>query len=247
MTTAALEPYQLIDRDIFLDTTSDQYVMRVRDMDITQKPREKMQSFGPETLSQSELLAVLLGVGTKREEVMAMSDRILKEYGERALLHEKNPNRLSETLQIPFGKACQIIAALELGRRFYEKRSGKPRVVRTPEQAFEYFKNMADLQKEQLRGLYLNSRFQVIREEVISTGSLTASIIHPREVFQPAIEHGAAAIIIAHNHPSGSVRPTSSDNLVTQQLINASEILGIDLLDHIIISGNHYKSIIGGE
>ena len=100
------------------------------------------------------------------------------------------------------------------------------------------------MKKEQLRGLYLNARYQVIHEEVISVGSMTSSIVHPREVFQPAIEYGAAAVIIAHNHPSGRLEGTYADAEVTERLMVAGKILGIDLLDHLVIAGASYKSIV---
>lgn len=160
----------------------------------------------------------MLGVGTKKEEVLGMSSRILQEYGERALVNERNPQRLADALDIPVAKACQIVASFELGRRFYQKRAGKPIYVRTSKQAFEHLKSMGSLQKEQLRGLYLNSRYQVIHEETISIGSLTANIVHPREVFKPALEYGAVAVIIAHNHPSGALEPTKDDIVATEQL-----------------------------
>jgi DNA repair protein RadC len=119
--------------------------------------------------------------------------------------------------------------------------------VRTAAQAFGHLHEMGNLQKEQLRGLYLNSRFQVIHEEIISIGSLTANIVHPREVFQPALEYGAVAVIVAHNHPSGSLEPTRADIEATDQLINAGKVLGIELLDHLIIAGEAYKSCSEGE
>ena len=102
---------------------------------------------------------------------------------------------------------------------------------------------MGDLSKEHLRGVYLNSHYRVIHDEVISVGSLTANIVHPREVFRPAIEHAAAAFIIAHNHPSGNIKPTISDIEITDQLIKSGKILGIELLDHVIIGKNKYFSI----
>ena len=116
--------------------------------------------------------------------------------------------------------------------------------VRTAKQAFEYMKSLGTSQKEQLRGLYLNSRYQVIHDEVISVGSLTSNIVHPREVFQPAIERGAVAIIIAHNHPSGRLEPTSADISVTEQLLVAGEVLGIELLDHLVITSGKFLSIM---
>jgi DNA repair protein RadC len=118
--------------------------------------------------------------------------------------------------------------------------------VRNAKQAYQYFKDMGDNQKEQLRGLYLNSRYQVIRDEVISVGSLTSNIVHPREVFRPAIEYGAIAVILAHNHPSGRLEPTMADLEITEQLVSAGKLLGIDLLDHLIITSSRHVSIMDG-
>jgi DNA repair protein RadC len=203
-----------------------------------------MLAHGPKDLSLAELVAILLGTGTRREEVMSMAYRILREYGERAIMEETNPLHLSEALDIPVSKASQLVASFEIGRRFYESRAGKPVVVRTAAQAYQHLKGMADLQKEQLRALYLNSRYQVVHEETVSVGSLTANIVHPREIFQPAIEYGAAAVIVAHNHPSGLLEPTEADRDVTHQLRACGVLLGIELLDHLIITGEHYLSIM---
>jgi DNA repair protein RadC len=103
---------------------------------------------------------------------------------------------------------------------------------------------MGHLQKEQLRGLYLNSRYQVIHEEIISIGSVTANIVHPREVFQPALEYSAVAVIVAHNHPSGVAEPTADDVAATNQLVAAGKVLGVDLLDHLIITNDTFTSLI---
>lgn len=241
---SATKPYSLVDADLITHDEGARYILRVRDLPLEDKPREKMMAFGPSNLTHAELMAVLLGVGTRKEEVLAMSHRILREYGERAILNEKNPKALAEALDIPIAKACQIIASLELGRRFYQDKAGKPVFVRTAQQAFEHLKSMGHLQKEQLRGLYLNSRYQVIHEEVISIGSLTANIVHPREVFKPALEQSAVAVIIAHNHPSGSLEPTRDDIETTHQLIAAGHMLGIDLLDHLVIAGEGFTSVI---
>lgn len=238
------EPYTMADTDIVIGEGETRYVLRVRDLPDADKPREKMLLLGPANMTHAELVAILLGVGTRKEEVMAMASRIVREYGERAIVNEKNPQRLAETLEIPLSKACQIVASFELGRRAYQNRAGKPLYVRTASQAYEHLKSMGSLQKEQLRGLYLNSRYQVIHEELISVGSLTANIVHPREVFQPALEHGAVAVIIAHNHPSGVTEPTGDDILATKQLVAAGKVLGIDLLDHLIIANETFISLI---
>lgn len=247
MNTTTLEPYALTDTESVMGEAPGRYILRVKDRAENDKPREKMLAGGPNALSIPELVAVLLGVGTKKEEVMEMATRILKQYGERAIVNETNPKRLAETLEIPEHKACQIVASFELGRRFFEQRSGRAVFVSTAQQAYDYLKDMGQMKKEQLRGLYLNSRYQVVHEEVISVGSLTSNIVHPREVFQPAIEYGAAAVIIAHNHPSGKLEATYADNEVTERLLVASKILGIDLLDHIVIAGDSYASIIAAN
>ncbi|HSH55312.1 MAG TPA: DNA repair protein RadC [Candidatus Limnocylindrales bacterium] len=238
--------YALSDHDAVLHH-GDGYVLRVRDLPDADRPREKLLAHGPGGLSTAEIVAILLGVGTRREDVMVMARRILKEYGESALMHESKPQKLADTLHIPLAKACQLVASFELGRRFYQTRSGKPMYVRTAQQAYEYLSNIGSSPKEQLRALYLSSRYQVIHEEVVSIGSLTANIVHPREVFQPAIEYGAVAVIIAHNHPSGSFEPTGADLDVTEQLLEGGKLLGIELLDHLIITQTSYISIIGGS
>lgn len=236
------DAYTMVDNDMVIGEGDTRYVLRVRDLPLADKPREKLLSAGPGNLTHAELIAVLLGVGTRREEVMSMAHRVVREYGEQAIVNERDPQRLAETLDIPVTKACQIVASFELGRRAYQQKAGKPVYIRTAEQAFEHLKSMGHLQKEQLRGLYLNSRFQVIHEEIISIGSLTANIVHPREVFQPAIEYGAVAVIVAHNHPSGSLEATEDDRRATAQLKDAGQVLGIDLLDHLIIAGDTFTS-----
>jgi DNA repair protein RadC len=239
--------YQLADRDKLIGERETEYVLRVRDLPLDEKPREKLSKLGPSNLTMAELVAILLGVGTKKEEVLSMAQRILRDYGESAIINETSPQRLASALDIPLVKACQLIAGFEIGRRYFDKRAEKSTYIHTPAQAYEYLRGISAGHKEQLRGLYLNSRYQVIHDEVISVGSLTANIVHPREVFQPAIEHGAVAILIAHNHPSGSLEPTVADNQVTKQLKEAGTILGIDLLDHLIITHNKYISIIEEE
>jgi DNA repair protein RadC len=243
-TLALPKSYQFTDTDIVIGEGDTQYALKVRDLPLEEKPREKLLAFGPTNLSHAELIAILLGVGTRKEEVMGMATRILHEYGEKTILNETNPQRLADSLQIPLTKACQIVASFELGRRFYQEKGGKPLFVRTAKQAFDHLKSMGDLQKEQLRGLYLNSRYQVIHEEIISIGSLTANIVHPREVFQPALEHSAVALIIAHNHPSGNLEPTKDDITTTAQLVAAGKVLGIELLDHLIIANDTFISLL---
>jgi DNA repair protein RadC len=221
-----------------------QYNLGVRDLALVDRPREKLIAHGSFLLSSPELLAIILNTGTKKEEVLTMAKRLLHEYGEKGILSQTKPTELAKELDIPLVKACQIIACFELGKRFFQNTTQGLAVVRTAKQAFSYFKDMGNLTKEHLRGIYLDSHYRVIHDEVISVGSLTANIIHPREVFRPAIERSAAALIIAHNHPSGSAEPTESDIEITKQLVEAGKIMGIDLLDHLIISKNNFTSIL---
>jgi DNA repair protein RadC len=244
--TIANRPYGLQDRDLVFSETgpSNNYVLRVKDMPDDERPRERLAKYGPSSLSVAELVSVVWGVGNRKEDVLAMAKRALKEYGEKTISHELDPKRLAAAADIPLTKACQVVASFELGRRFYASQAGRPAQVRNAKQAYQYLKSMGLIQKEQLRGLYLNSRYQVVHDEVISIGSLTSNIVHPREVFQPAIERGAVALILGHNHPSGRVEATNADIQVTEQLIAAGDILGIELLDHLIITANRYVSIM---
>lgn len=255
-TTYASSSYTLRDTDLIFgpdntksqqDSSLNPYILRVRDLPDDDKPREKLLNGGAKQLTVPELIAILWGVGTKKEDVLAMARRTTSEYGEKALATTDSPVKLAEATNIPLTKACQIVAGFELGRRFYSSKNGNPVFIRNAQQAYEHLKGIAGSQKEQLRGLYLNSRYQVVHDEVISIGTLTSNIVHPREVFQPAIEYGAIAVIIAHNHPSNNPTPTSDDLTITSQLVTAGKILGIDLLDHLVIANDTFISIIGDK
>lgn len=236
--------YTIENNDLILDNELDEYVLRIRDMPHEEKPREKMIAYGVDVLTVNELLAVVINVGTKKEGVIALSSRILKEYGSKGIIRERDPKKLSADLNIPLVRACQIAACFELGRRFFKHNPSSKAIIRGPREAYRYFKDMAKLSKEQLRGIYLNTHYCVIHDEVISIGSLNANVIHPREVFKPALEYSAAAIIIAHNHPSGIAEPSKADREVTQRIFNAGKILGVDLIDHIIVTKNTFISLL---
>lgn len=237
--------YRMPQTEHIVSSTNERtYQLTVRDLPLEEKPREKLLKYGPSTLSMAELLAILFNVGTTKEEVLTMSTRLLKEYGEKAIAEQRDPKKLQETLNIPIVKACQLVASFELGRRIFDTTSLRQQVfIRTAEQVFDHLKDMRELPKEQLRGLYLNTHYGLVHEEVISLGTLTASIIHPREVFSPALSYGASAVILAHNHPSGVATPSEADLEVTKQLVEAGKILGITLLDHIVVTKSSFTSI----
>ncbi len=236
-----MNSYTLSHREII--TGERKYVWKIRDMRPEDKPREKMMSLGVTSLSVAELMAIVLGTGTKKEEIMQMSSRIVRDYGDKMMLNYKNPEILAKEFDIPIGKAAQIIACIELGKRFFQRNDSFAPILRSGKEVFEYAREMGSLTKEHLRGIYLNVDYKVIHDETISIGTLDANIIHPREVLKPAIEYSAAGIILIHNHPSGNIEPSAQDLEVTNQLVEAGKIVGIDIIDHIIITRNAYKSI----
>jgi DNA repair protein RadC len=241
-----MQTYSIKSSDLLLDLPEIRgraYVLKLRDLPPDEKPREKLLALGPSALSVSELIAVVIGTGTKREDVRSMSQRILREYGERSLVGNVNPQTLSKDLDIPLGKALQIAACAELGRRFFQNNERGLATVRTSQDVFEYLKDMRDLSKEHLRGLYLNNQHKVIHDEVISIGTIDTNIVHPREVFKPALEYSAVAVILAHNHPSGSLEPSGADIEITKQLVQSGKIMGIQLLDHLIVTKDAFISV----
>ncbi|MES2135329.1 MAG: DNA repair protein RadC [Patescibacteria group bacterium] len=241
--THARVHYRMKSGTLTLDNPERRYILKVRDMPLDEKPRERLLAHGPSALSIQELLAVILSTGTKKEEVMAMATRIMKEYGEKSLMSQKSAKELASNLDIPLGKALQIIATAELGRRFFSKNEHASPTLRTAREVFGYTQDMRTLSKEHLRGIYLNSHYKVIHDEVVSIGTLDSNIIHPRDIFRPALEYSAAALILVHNHPSGIATPSDADVSVTEQIIKAGALLGIDLIDHIIVTKDGFKSV----
>lgn len=242
MTTTAT--YAIQNNDLVLDNHLGQRVYRVRDLPAELRPREKLLTQGPAALSVQELLAIVLVNGTVKEEVLTMTHRILTEYGERNVLNALDPKLLAKQLDLPEGKAMQIVAAGELGRRFFKGTRDGAVVIRTAGDVYEHVSDMRRLPKEHLRGLYLNGHYQLVHDETISIGTVDSNLVHPREVFRPAIAYGAAGVILVHNHPSGKTEPSASDRMVTEQLMEAGKLLGIDLVDHVIVTDGSFASVL---
>ncbi len=238
-----MQTYAIHPNVMFLDRPYREYPLTIHDLPADEKPREKLLSQGPGALSLKELLAVVLVTGTVKEDLLEMSSRLIRDYGEKSILSELNPAKLSKEMDIPIVKACQIVATGELGRRLYDHRESGFTTIRSAKDVYEYLQDMRNLPKEHLRGLYLNSHSRIIRDEVISIGTVNSNMIHPREVFRAAIESNSAAIVLAHNHPSGEANPSAEDIEVTKQLVEAGKILGITLLDHVIIAKDTFVSI----
>jgi DNA repair protein RadC len=217
-------------------------IYRIKDMNPEEKPREKIEKQGPRALQNHELLAIILGRGSKKEDVLALSRRIIEDYGEKSISHETDVKKFSEALSITKIQACQIIAVFALGRRFFGK-ARRDVYLNSPRDVFDYLKGTARLEKEVMHGLYVDVKNKLLRDVTISIGTLNYSIAHAREVFKPAIAVSAAGIILAHNHPSGDPAPSKEDVNLTRQMKKVSEIIDIELLDHVIIGNGKYRSM----
>ena len=237
--------YVIPDTTLLLSHTDYEYPLMIRDLPHDEKPREKLLAHGPEALSVRELAVVLMVTGTSKEGILDMAGRLVKDYGEKNIFAERDASRLSRDMGLPLVKACQIVACGELGRRLYGGNSdGGFTTIRTARDVFDHVSDMRGLTKEHLRGLYLNSHNRVIRDEVISIGTVNANLIHAREVFRTAIECNAVAIILVHNHPSGEAGASAEDIAVTESLVKAGKIVGIRILDHVIVTKDGFSSVL---
>jgi len=214
--------------------------VKIQDLPKVDRPREKLEQYGPERLSNSELLAVILRTGTKGMNVVELSQKILRKFNGTRLA-DAPVAELKATFGLGAAKACEIAACFELGRRLLQ--SKKSVLLLTPQDVWNELKDIRDNKKEHFVVFFLDSRNQEIKRDIVSVGTLDASIIHPREVFEPAIRHLAAQVIIAHNHPSGDPEPSVEDVAITKKLTEAGKLLGIELLDHIIVTKSVFLSL----
>ena len=218
--------------------------LMIRDFPEDERPRERFKKHGPQSLSNHELIAILLRTGTKEESVLQLSNRLLTQFEGLRLLKGATLEEMTEIKGIGQTKAIQILAAVELGRRVSNLAFNERYVIRSPEDGANYMMNdMRFLSQEHFVCLYLNTKNQVIHKQTIFIGSLNASIVHPREVFREALKRSAASIIALHNHPSGDPAPSREDIEVTKRLSECGKIIGIDLLDHLIIGENKFVSL----
>lgn len=218
--------------------------LMIRDFPQDERPRERFISSGPESLSNHELIAILLRTGTKDESVLQLSNRLLTSFEGLRLLKTATLEEITSIKGIGQAKAIQILAAVEIGRRIANLNNNDRYVIRSPEDGANFVMNdMRFLSQEHFVCLYLNTKNQVLHKKTIFIGSLNASIVHPREVFREALKRSAASIIAIHNHPSGDPAPSREDIEVTKRLVECGKMIGIDVLDHLIIGENKFVSL----
>ncbi len=206
-------------------------------------PRERLREQGTEHLADSELLALLLRTGARGRTAQALAKDLLGEVGLHALARAL-PAELERLPGVGPAKAATLLAALELGRRLSERRLATGDAIRGPEDVFRHLHpRLRDAHHEQFHLLLLDGRHRLLRDVMASQGTLTASLVHPREVFRPALREGAAALVVAHNHPSGDPSPSAEDQEVTRRLVQAGALLGVPLLDHVVVAERGWTSL----
>ncbi|WP_309271477.1 DNA repair protein RadC [Paenibacillus sp.] len=216
----------------------------LRDIPHQERPRERMLQYGASALSDAELLAILLRTGTRQESAIHLAQRIMKQVGSMRQLVDMSTDELMAIKGIGSAKAVQLKAGIELGQRLARTRMDQPVVIRTPRDAADVLmEQLRYLQKEHFVCLFLNTKNHIIAQETLSIGSLNASIVHPREVFRASIKCSSASIVCAHNHPSGDPTPSPEDISLTLRLKEAGEIVGIEVLDHLIIGDGEFVSL----
>lgn len=206
------------------------------------RPRERLQRLGPAALKNDELLAILLGTGTAGKSVMQLSRDLLRGYSDKSMADASYPE-LRSRKGIGPAKACVILAAFELTRRLTGNDPAPAVSIQSPRDALVHLYDIRARKKEHFVVLYLNARNQLLHKDCVSVGTLNSSLVHPREVFAPAIEHSAAGVILAHNHPSGDCQPSREDLELTKRIASAGELLGIEVLDHLVVSASGHCSL----
>lgn len=214
-------------------------MMKIKDIPKIDRPREKLIKSGPKFLKDYELLAILLGTGTKGKNVLEIAQGILLNFPKKKLLG-LNFDQLKKINGIGPAKATQVLSAFEFAKRVLEVDSSNilP-TIQTTKDIIAQVSYLREHKKENFVVLYLNSRYELLAKETISVGTLNASLVHPREVFEPAARYFAAQIILAHNHPSGNSEPSEDDLDLTKRIVESGKILGIEVIDHVIISNSN--------
>ena len=217
--------------------------MLIKQISEEQRPRERLKFKGVDSLSDAELLAIILQNGSKGENVIDLSNRLITTF-DIGKLNSLSLQELMKIKGIGLAKASKLIAAFELSKRVNSGRICE-KVVKNPSDIANYYiEKLRDLKKEYFIAVFLDSKNKIIKEEVISIGTLNSSLVHPREVFKEAIKNSANSVILVHNHPSGSVEASDEDYRVNKVLAEAGDLVGIKVLDHLVVGGNEWVSVL---
>ena len=214
----------------------------LKDWPEEEKPRERLVLLGPQALSDAQLLAVILRTGRDGRTAIDLGCELLEKFGDLAGIAQAGIRELCDVPGIGTAKAAEIKAAIELGRRHQRPSLAGASFCASQDVADYYRPRLKDVKQEQFRCLLLDAKNRIIRDEHVSAGTLSASLVHPRETFKAAVRESASAVIFVHNHPSGDARPSQEDILLTKRLVQAGDLLGIRVLDHVIVGdGGHYS------
>ena len=208
---------------------------KIKDLSKGERPREKLISKGAQNLKDEELLAILLRTGREGKNVLELAKQILKKYSKKRLLNLKYED-LIKIKGINKAKACTILAAGELVKRALKVKDDTVPIINSVKDVIAQFSYLRNKTREHLAALYLNARNEMVHKKHLFVGTLNANLVHPREIFEQALSSNAASVILVHNHPSGDPEPSQADLEITKRLLEAGKIMGIDILDHIIIT-----------
>ncbi|SER74749.1 DNA repair protein RadC [Gracilibacillus ureilyticus] len=219
-------------------------IVKMKEVPKRDRPRERLVEFGPGHLSNQELMAILLGTGTRKENVYQLAERVLRHFEGLGQLKEVTIEELTGINGIGLAKGVNLLAAIEFGKRIHQFQERDRYIIRSPEDGANFLmEEMRQLKQEHFVVVFLNTKNQVIHRQTIFIGSLNASIVHPREIFREAVKRSSASIICAHNHPSGDPSPSQEDIQVTKRLVESGKVVGIELLDHLIIGDHRFTSL----
>lgn len=216
-------------------------MVKIKDLPKSDRPREKLLVKGVEGLKDAELLSILLRTGKAGKSAVEIASQILSKYSKKRLL-QMTYSDLVKIDGINTAKATTLLAAFELTKRALEVNDTSLPVVVNAKDAVSHLADLRNLKKEHFVALYTNARNRLIHKETISVGTLTASLVHPREIFEPALQHSAANVFVAHNHPTNDKDPSQNDIIITKRLVEAGKIMGIEIADHLIITKDAYFS-----
>lgn len=217
-------------------------------MNQTERPRERLFALGAHALSNEELLAILLSTGTKDHSVLALAHEVLTQIENLSDMKKVSVQEFMHIKGIKSAKATTLIAAIELGRRLSKPMNDiKPKITSAYDVYYMLSPDLTHLDQEHFIVLYLNVKSELIKEETIYIGTLNQMVIHPRDILKKAIQYSAAAMVFVHNHPSGDTEPSKADIQTTNQLMRAADIMGIDIIDHLILGKSEFYSIKQGK